>query len=67
MLEFDVILGMTYLSLYHAILNYRAKIMTLAIPEMDKLEWERVYKAKSIKIILFVRAKRLVGKGCSVF
>lgn len=36
MLDFDVILGMTCLSLYFVLLNYNAKIVTLEI--LDKLK-----------------------------
>lgn len=34
---------------------------------MDKLEWEGMYKPKPTKIISFIRAKKLVGKGCLAF
>lgn len=54
MSDFDVILGMTRLSSYYSILNSNAMTMTLAIPRMDKLEWEKVYKDKSVRIISFV-------------
>lgn len=32
MLDFDIILGMTWLSPYHVVLNYNAKTLTLEIP-----------------------------------
>ena len=38
MLDFDVILGMTWLFPYHTILNCNAKTETLAMPGMDGLE-----------------------------
>lgn len=38
MIDFNIILRMTWVSPYHAILNYNAKTMTLEVPEMDKLE-----------------------------
>lgn len=38
MLDFDVILGITYLSLYHAILKFNVKIVTLEMPGMDNLD-----------------------------
>lgn len=57
MLQFEVILYMTWFSPYHIILNCNAKTETIAI--QDKLEWEGVYKAKTLKIISFVGARRL--------
>lgn len=36
-LEFDIILDMTFLSLYYVVLNYNAKTMTLDIIKIDKL------------------------------
>ncbi|XP_070023181.1 uncharacterized protein [Nicotiana sylvestris] len=40
MTKFKVILGMDWLSLYHAILYFHAKTVTLAIPELPRLEWK---------------------------
>ncbi|XP_070041158.1 uncharacterized protein [Nicotiana tomentosiformis] len=39
MVDFDVILGMEWLSLYHAILDCHAKTVTLAMPGFSRLEW----------------------------
>lgn len=41
--------------------------MTLNISGIDKLEWEGVYKSGPVKIIFFIRSKKLVGKGCLDF
>lgn len=65
MLDFDVILAMTWLSPYHVVLNSNAKTVTLSMNVMDKLGWEGVYKDKSVKIISFVCGRMLVGIGCS--
>ncbi|WMV25992.1 hypothetical protein MTR67_019377 [Solanum verrucosum] len=51
MTDFDIILGMTWLSLYYAVLNYNAKSVTLEIPGRKKLEWEGVYKPKPAKVV----------------
>ena len=40
MVDFDVILGMTWLSPNFAILDCNAKTVTLAKPETDPLVWE---------------------------
>lgn len=67
LLDFDIILGMTWSSPYHTIINYNAKTMTLTIPKKDKLQWARAYKAKMVRITLFFWAKNFVGKGCLAF
>ncbi|XP_070047163.1 uncharacterized protein [Nicotiana tomentosiformis] len=38
MTDFEIILGMDWLSLYHAILDCHAKTVTLAIPALPRLE-----------------------------
>ncbi|WMV47023.1 hypothetical protein MTR67_040408 [Solanum verrucosum] len=49
MTDFDIILGMTWLSLYYVVLNCNAKFVTLEIPSREKLKWEGVYKSKPAK------------------
>lgn len=44
-LDFDVTLDMTGLSTYNVVLNCNAKIVTLSMPVIKELEWERVHKA----------------------
>ncbi|XP_070044818.1 uncharacterized protein [Nicotiana tomentosiformis] len=39
MVDFDVILGIDWLSLCHAILDYHTKIVTLMMPGLPKVEW----------------------------
>ncbi|XP_070004805.1 uncharacterized protein [Nicotiana sylvestris] len=39
MVDFDVILGMDWLSPYHSILDNHAKVVTLAMPGLPRLEW----------------------------
>ncbi|XP_070005190.1 uncharacterized protein [Nicotiana sylvestris] len=38
MIDFEVILGMDWLAPYHAILDWHAKTVTLAMPELPRLE-----------------------------
>ncbi|WMV26022.1 hypothetical protein MTR67_019407, partial [Solanum verrucosum] len=64
MTDFDIILGMTWLFPYYVVLNFNAKCVTL---EREKLEWEMVYKPKPAKVISFVWARKLVGKGCLAY
>lgn len=51
MLDFNVILGMTWSSLYYDVLNCNAKTVTLSMTKIDKLGWNGVYKAKPVRII----------------
>ena len=64
MVDFDVILGMTWLSPNFAILDCNAKTVTLAKPGTDPLVWEGDYTSTPVRIISFLRARRMVSKGC---
>ena len=63
MVDFDVILGMTWLSPNFAILDCNAKTVTLAKPGTDPLVWEGDYISTPVRISSFLRAKRMVSKG----
>jgi len=65
--DFDVILGMTFLSPQFAILDCNAKTVMLAKPGTDPLVWEGDYTSNSVRIISFLRAKKMVSKGCLAF
>ena len=65
--DFDVILGMTWLSPNFAILDCNAKTVTLAKPGTDPLVWEGDYTSNPVRIVSFLRAKRMVSKGCLAF
>ena len=67
MVDFDVILGMTWLSQNFAILDCNAKTMTLAKPGIDPLVWEGDYTSNPVRIISFLRVKKMVSKGCLAF
>ncbi|WMV47551.1 hypothetical protein MTR67_040936 [Solanum verrucosum] len=67
MTDFDIILGMTWLSPYYDVLNCSTKSVTLEIPSREKLELEDVYKPKPAKIISSIRARKLVGQGCLAY
>ena len=63
MVDFDVILCMTWLSPNFAILDCNAKTVTLAKPGTDSLVWEGDYTSNPVRIITFLRAKKMVSKG----
>ena len=62
MVDFDVILGMTWLSPNFEILDCNAKTVTLAKPEIDPLVWEGDYTSTPVCIISFISAKRMFRK-----
>ncbi|XP_069149255.1 uncharacterized protein [Solanum lycopersicum] len=59
MVDFDVILGMTWFSPNFAILNCNAKTVTLAKRGTDPLVWEGDYISTPVRIISFLCAKRM--------
>lgn len=63
MLEFDIILGMNWLSLFYDVLKYNSKTLIVDIQGIDKLEYKGVYKFGLVKIISFFHVKKFVGKG----
>ena len=56
MVDFDVILGMDWLSPYHAVLDCNAKTVTLAMPGVSRVEWKSVSGTYPSKVISFIRA-----------
>lgn len=60
MINFDIILSMTWLSPYHVILNYKAKNMVLDMLVKNMLEGKVVYRLRHIKFISFIQAKKIV-------
>ena len=67
MVDFDIILGMSWLSPYHAILDCHTKTVTLAMPGIPRLKWRGTPSPARKKIISFFRAKKLVSKGCLAY
>ena len=67
MTDFDIILGITWLSSYYVVLNCNTKSVNLEIPGREKLEWEGVYKPKQAKIISSIRARKLIGQSCLAY
>ncbi|XP_070019871.1 uncharacterized protein [Nicotiana sylvestris] len=64
MVDFDVILGMDWLSRYHAILDCDAKTVTLALPGLPRLEWRGTPGQSTSRVISYVKARRMIEKGC---
>ncbi|XP_070045353.1 uncharacterized protein [Nicotiana tomentosiformis] len=67
MTNFEIILGMDWLSSYHAILDCHAKIVTLAVQELPRLEWKGLSASASSRVISFLKARHMVKKGCLAY
>ncbi|XP_070057061.1 uncharacterized protein [Nicotiana tomentosiformis] len=64
MVDFDVILGMDLLSPYHANLDCHAEMVTFAMPGLPRLEWRGTLDYVPSKVMYFLKAYQMVGKGC---
>ncbi|XP_070049052.1 uncharacterized protein [Nicotiana tomentosiformis] len=67
MVVFDIILGMDWLSHYHAILDCHAKMATLAMPVLPRLEWKGTPDHSTSRVISYIQAQRMVKKGCLAY
>lgn len=63
MVEFNVLGGMNWLAPYHAVLDYFAKTVTLALPSEPNIAWKGALYSGPQKVISYVQACRLV-RGC---
>ncbi|XP_070020497.1 uncharacterized protein [Nicotiana sylvestris] len=63
MTDFEVSLGMDWLSPYHTILDFHAKTVTLVMPELPRLEWKGSFVSAPSRIISFMKARHMVEKG----
>ncbi|XP_070032230.1 uncharacterized protein [Nicotiana tomentosiformis] len=61
--DFEVILGMDWLSSYHAILDSHANTVTLVMSEMPRLEWRGLSVGTSSRVVSFLKARHMVEKG----
>nr|XP_009774022.1 PREDICTED: uncharacterized protein LOC104224138 [Nicotiana sylvestris] len=67
MTDFGVIMGMDWLSPYHAILDCRAKTITLVMPELPRFEWKGSSVNATSRVISFLKARYMVKKGCLAY
>ncbi|XP_070055312.1 uncharacterized protein [Nicotiana tomentosiformis] len=63
MTDFEVILGMDWLSPYHVILDFQSKTVILAMLEMPRLEWMGSSISASSRVISLLKAQHMVEKG----
>ncbi|XP_070017143.1 uncharacterized protein [Nicotiana sylvestris] len=67
MVDFDIILGMDWLSPYHAILDYHAKTVTLALLDLPRLEWKGTPDHSTCSVISYMKAWCMIEKGCLTY
>ena len=67
MIDFDVILGMDWLSSYHSILNCHNKTITLAMLGIPKVKWRGSLSHPPKGMISFLKARQFVQRGCLVY
>ncbi|XP_070042730.1 uncharacterized protein [Nicotiana tomentosiformis] len=63
MVDFDVILGMDWLSSYHAIFDCQAKTVILAMPGLPQLKWRGIFDYIRSRVVSFLKAQQMVEKG----
>ncbi|XP_070018039.1 uncharacterized protein [Nicotiana sylvestris] len=64
MVDFNMILGMYWLSPYHAILDCHAKTVTLAMPGVPRIKWRGSTDFVPSRVISFLKAQWMVGRDC---
>ncbi|XP_070046718.1 uncharacterized protein [Nicotiana tomentosiformis] len=67
MVDFNMILGMDWLSPYHVILDCHAKTVALAIQGLSRLEWRRSLGHVPSRVVYFLNAQQIVEKGCLAY
>ncbi|XP_070005778.1 uncharacterized protein [Nicotiana sylvestris] len=67
MIDFKVILGMDWLTPYHALLDCHAKTVSLVMPGLPRLEWKGSTVDTPSRVISFLKAQHMVEKGCLAY
>ncbi|XP_075110082.1 uncharacterized protein LOC142181216 [Nicotiana tabacum] len=67
MVDFDVIMGMDWLSSCYAMLDCHAKIVRFQFPNEEVLEWKGSSASLVGKFISYLKAQRMIGKGCLTY
>ncbi|XP_019257726.1 PREDICTED: uncharacterized protein LOC109235937 [Nicotiana attenuata] len=67
MVDFDVIMGMDWLSSCYAMLDCRDKIIRFQFPNEEVLEWKDSSASLVGKFISYLKAQRMIGKGCIAY
>ena len=65
--EFDLILGMDWLSKYQAIVDYGQKIVVLRCSNQSEVIVQGIISGAMSNVISAMQARRLIRKGCETF
>ncbi|XP_070045296.1 uncharacterized protein [Nicotiana tomentosiformis] len=65
--DFNVILGIDWLSPRHAILDCHAKTVTLAMSRFPRVEWRGSLEYILSRVISYLKAQRMVEKRCLAY
>ena len=65
--EFDLILGMDWLSTHRAIVDYDKKIVPLKCSDLSKVTVHGIRSKPIPKVISSMEARRFLRKGCEAF
>ena len=63
MVDFDVIMGMDWLSSYYATVDFRTNIVHFKFPKEVVLEWKGNIGDPSDKFVSYLKAKKMISKG----
>lgn len=58
---------MDWLSLYHAILDFYAKTMTLDMPNILRIEWIGLKDSYPSKVVSYIWAQNLIDRRCLAY
>ncbi|XP_070013914.1 uncharacterized protein [Nicotiana sylvestris] len=67
MVDFDVIMGMDWLSSCYSMLDCYSKIVRFQFPNEEVLEWKGSSTSLVGKFISYLKAQRMIGKGCLAY
>ncbi|XP_070003076.1 uncharacterized protein [Nicotiana sylvestris] len=67
MVEFDMIMGMDWLSSCYALLDCHAKIVRFQFPNEEVLELKGSSASLVGKFISYLKAQQMIGKGCLAY
>lgn len=63
MVDFDVILGMDWLSHYHEVMDCFANTFTLSMYSIPLVVWQGAISHEPMRIITYIYARRLILRG----
>ena len=64
MYDFDVILGMDWLTTHYAVIDCRKKRVRFSPPKANSFEFQGTPRGRSIPTISALQAKKLIDSGC---